>query len=153
MITIRHATIDDLDQLLELNAKIFVMNPTFDDDLILDFPFTPQGKIFFTQSITQEDGCCLIAEEAGEMIGYTDGSAKEIPYRKSKYFEINNLGVIPKRKGHGLGKKLLEAVTQWAKNHGYQRIYVNCYAKNDEAVAFYKRNGYSEIDICLEKVI
>ena len=153
MITIRQATIEDWGKLRELNQKIFVNNPSFDKDLIVDFALTPQGENFFKEGITRQDGCCLIAEENDHMIGYTNGGAKEIPYRKSKYFEIDNLGIIPELKGKGLGKQLLEAITSWAKDHDYQKIYVNCYAMNKEAIDFYRKNGYENIDICLEKAL
>lgn len=153
MITFRQATLEDWEKLRELNQKIFVNNPGFDEDLITDFAMTPEGEVFFKVGITREDGCCLIAEEDGRMVGYTNGGTKEIPYRKSKYFEIDNLGVIPEMKGKGIGKQLLETITSWAKEHGYQKTYVNCYAMNAEALDFYRKNGYEDIDICLEKAL
>jgi GNAT superfamily N-acetyltransferase len=153
MITIRQATIEDLPKLQELNQKIMVNNPLFDDDLIENFAFTPEGEQFFRESIERINGCCLIAEENGQMLGYTDGEPKPIVYRKRRYFEIDNLGVIPEMKGKGLGKLLLEAITRWAKTHDFARLYLNCYIKNEAAIGFYKHNGFYEIDISLEKEI
>ena len=103
MISIRQATIEDWEKLRELNQKIFVNNSSFDEDLIVDFAMTPEGESFFKDAITRQDGCCLIAEEDGRMVGYTNGGTKDISYRKSKYFEIDNLGVTSEMKGKGLG--------------------------------------------------
>jgi len=151
MITLRQATLADWEKLKDTNQRIFINNQDFDPDLIVDFASTTRGEKFFKDGITREEGCCLIAEENGEIVGYADGGAKDVPYRKSRYFEIDNLGLIPEAKGKGLGRQLLEAITNWAKEHGFQKIYVNCYAMNEEALDFYRRNGYQEIDICLEK--
>jgi len=153
MVTIRSATIDDLQALRSLNEQIFADNFKYDDDIILNFASTPKGKEYFKKAIKNKNGCLFIAEKNGQKIGYIDGGKKDISYRKSRYFEINDMGVIPEKRGQGIGKLLLQAATKWVKKNGYQRIYINCYAKNKKALSFYQRSGYSEIDICLEKKI
>ncbi|HUV42611.1 MAG TPA: GNAT family N-acetyltransferase [Patescibacteria group bacterium] len=153
MITIRKATINDLPAIKELNKQIFINNPKYDNDAVEDFAHTPQGEKYFKEAIRSKKGCFLIAEENEQMIGYANGEEKEASYRKSKYFEIDNLGVILEKKKQGIGKKILNAITNWAKKKGFQKIYLNCYVKNEKALNFYRSNGYSEIDICLEKKI
>lgn len=153
MITIRKATIDDLPAIKELNKRIFIKNPKYDNDAVENFAHTPQGEKYFKEAIRSKKGCFLIAEEGGQMVGYANGEEKEASYRKSRYFEIDNLGVIPGKKRLGIGKKMLSAITNWVKKKGFQKIYLNCYAKNEEALNFYRSDGYSEIDICLEKKI
>ena len=150
---IRLARIDELDQIRQLNSKIFADNEKFDADIILDFALTETGKEYFVSAVTNVEGCFFVAEENRELIGYASGEPKAIPYRKSKYFEIDNLGVLPDKKRSGIGSKLLEAATQWAKDNGYQKIYIESYFNNAEAVAFYKKHGYQEIDISLEKTL
>ncbi|MBU0708273.1 GNAT family N-acetyltransferase [Patescibacteria group bacterium] len=153
MITFRKATTNDLQALKELNKRIFVNNPKYDDDAVEDFAHTPRGEKYFKEAIISKKGHFIIAEENGQMVGYANGGEKGNSNRKSKYFEIDNLGVIPEKKRQGVGTKILSAITNWAKKEGYQRIYLNCYAKNEEALDFYRCAGYSEIDICLEKII
>lgn len=148
---IRSATIDDFENLVELNKAIYVNNPSFDDDLNPDFMDTKEGKEYIWESITDPNGICLVAEEDGKLLGYTSGSHKPFPWRKSKYFELINLGIIPEAKGKGLGKTLLDAIEKAAKASGYEKIYLDCYAKNVEALDFYRRNSFVEIDVSLEK--
>lgn len=150
MINIRPARLEDAQALVELNHKIFVDNKNYDEDIKED----PAPKSYFEELINKDGGYFLILEDGGELMGYTNGGpVTYLPYRKSRYFEIENLGVIPERKGEGLGKTLLDEITAWAKKEGYQKIYLHCYSKNSEALGFYKKNGYSEIDVSLEKVI
>lgn len=148
---IRSATIDDFENLVELNKSIYINNPSFDDDLNPDFMDTNEGKEYIKESITDPNGICLIAEEGGKFLGYTSGSRKPIPWRRSKYFELINLGIIPEAKGKGLGKALLVEIEKAAKAAGYEKIYLDCYAKNIEALDFYRRNSFVEIDVSLEK--
>lgn len=150
---IRPATIEDFDALVNLNKAIFINNPKFDSDLDAEFMDTPQGMKYIEESITDELGLCIVMEENGKLIGYACGTKKEIPWRKSRYFELSNLGVIPEVKGRGLGRILLEYFETEVKRLGYQKIYLECYAMNSEALNFYRKNGYSDIDISLEKVL
>src|SRR3989344_9445777 len=144
MANIRPATVNDLASVIALNQKIFFINSDFDEDIIPDFAQTPEGEKYFKEAIEDKRGCFFILEENGEMIGYTNGSpVVYMTYRKSKYFEITNVGVIPEKQGQGFGKMLMEAITSWAKEKGFQKIYLNCYAKNTKALDFYKKNGYS----------
>jgi GNAT superfamily N-acetyltransferase len=39
---------------------------------------------------------------------------------------------------------------EWAKLKGYQKMYVSAYFGNKDAIKFYKKNGFSEIDLGLE---
>jgi ribosomal protein S18 acetylase RimI-like enzyme len=149
MIRIRHAEVKDAILLVDLNHKVFVNNINFDEDLKQD----PAPVSYIEQIINKPDGCFLVLEEDEQMIGYTSGSPIHFGYRKSKYFEIENLGVLPEKKRQGYGKILLDAISKWAKDHGYEKLYLNCYIKNHEAIDFYERNGYTPIDICLEKKI
>ena len=153
MITLRQAKLTDLDLILDLNTMIFMDNPKYDNDAIKNFAHTPLGRKYFKKAIKSKDGCFFVAEEDGKMIGYVNGGKMEVSYRKSKYFEIDNLGVIPNKKRLGIGKKLLDTVEKWVKENGYQKIYLNSYSKNRNALAFYRKFSYEDIDVCLEKEI
>lgn len=151
--SIRKATIADFEGLISLNETIFVDNPQFDDDLIDGFMQTTKGQIYLKNALEDSSSIFIVAEENEKFIGYANGMPMEIPYRKSKYFEIENLGVTPDQKGSGLANKLLGAITQEAKEAGYEKIYLECYAKNARALSFYRKHGFEDIDVCLEKTI
>ncbi|KKU87557.1 MAG: GCN5-related N-acetyltransferase [Candidatus Gottesmanbacteria bacterium GW2011_GWA2_47_9] len=67
--------------------------------------------------------------------------------------EIDNMGVTPAFRSKGIGIKLVEAYRQWAKEHGFDRLYVNAYYQNIKAIEFYKKCGLSPIDISLEGAV
>ncbi len=48
---------------------------------------------------------------------------------------------------------MLNTLTMWAKDHGFQRLYVNSYAKNASAIQYYLNHGFYEIDRSFEKTI
>jgi ribosomal protein S18 acetylase RimI-like enzyme len=152
-IKIRPATIDDFENILILNSQVMAAKYDYDEDAVIDFEFTVDGKKYFHEALINPQGCFLVATSDNKLVGYVNGAPMPISYRKSKYFELQNLGVIPEDKRQGVGKKLMTAITDWAKTQGFQKIYLNCYANNTEALAFYRQLGYQDIDICLERSI
>src|SRR3990167_515098 len=148
---IRLANLNDFENIKKLNTKAFADNPKFDEDIVEGYASTSQGEKYFKSAIQSKDGCFFVCEENSVLIGYANGRPMDIDYRKSRYFEIVNIGVDPEKRGLGIGKALLDKVSNWAKKNGFQKIYLNCYAKNLGAIEFYKKNGYEVIDVSLEK--
>lgn len=126
-------------------------NAKYDTDLDLNWAQSEKGKTYFTQLVNNSDALCLIAEDGDKKIGYLAASPKEIDYRNSKYFEIENMGVNPEYRSQGIGKLLMQKCFEWAKSRGFQKAFVTSYIQNTKAVDFYKSNGFEAIDISLER--
>ncbi len=130
---------------------MFIDNAQYDSDMKLGWPFSENGKKYFTHMVTSADAICLIAEDGVKKVGYLAASPKVMDFRNSRYIEIENMGVIPEYRSHGIGKLLVQKCFELAKERGFQKVYVLSYAKNVKALAFYEKNGLTPIDIGLEK--
>jgi ribosomal protein S18 acetylase RimI-like enzyme len=154
MVSIRQARKDEVWDLQVLNDAVFVDNSKYDDDLDLDWAKSDKGKSYFTSLLNKADSICLIAEEDGDKVGYIAAEEPaDITYLKSRYIEIENMGVLPSHQSKGIGSKLMQECLNLARNKGFQKAYVNAYFKNLRAIDFYKKNGFSEIDTSLERKI
>ncbi len=92
----------------------------------------------------------IIAELEGKPVGYLAGTKKEFDYRNVKIAELSNMGVSPKYRSQGIGSLLVQEFKAWSRRNGFQTIYVNAYFHNLKAIDFYKRLGFSPIDLSLE---
>lgn len=153
MITIRPAGRDDIQSLQNLNEEVFIDNQKYDSDLVMSWSQSEKGKTYFCNLLKNRNACCFIAEEDRRPIGYIAASPKHVDDRKSTYIEINNMGVIPKYRSKGVGTMLIGKCFKWAKSHGFQKAFVSSYFDNKKAIDFYKRNGFLEIDVNLERYI
>lgn len=153
VIKLRTANSDDIKLLQQLNNELFIDNYKYDNDLVMDWAMGVRGKNYFSRIVKNKRAFCCIAEINGKAVGYISCIPKEISYRKSRYFEIDNLGVVPDYQSKGIGTLLINKAKEWAKKKGYQRLFVISYFKNIRAIAFYKRNGLEEIDVSLETEI
>ncbi len=151
MIAIRKARIDEVKKLQDLNDDAFSSNPMLDPDLVLDWAQSDLGKTYFINTINNPRDLLLVAEDEEKLVGYIGASPKEIEYRNSKYLEVDNLGVAKAYRRKGVATLLMEKCIAWAKEYGYQKLYLTSYFKNTGAITFYKQSGFSEINISLEK--
>lgn len=153
MITIRPATKNEVKTLQDLNNEVFIDNQKYDEDLDMDWAQSEKGKEYFTKLLNNVESICLIAEDGDMKIGYLVAAPKIVSYRKSKYIEIENVGVIPAYRSKGIGTQLMQECLKIAKSRGFQKAFVIAYFNNTKAVKFYKRKDFAEIDVSLERIL
>lgn len=152
-VSIKTATPEDWKLIQQLNYQVFESDSANDDDLDLEYPFSDKGQQYYKNLAGGEYGKCFIAYINEAPVGYAAIAVKDFGYRKSKYVEVENMGVDPKYRSQGIGKLLMEAAEKWAKEQGATKLYVSAYWGNKRAVDFYKRNGFYEIGLELDKKI
>jgi RimJ/RimL family protein N-acetyltransferase len=92
------------------------------------------------RSQNRSDGIHLIAEEAGQIVGFLvcrRGNPQRI--RHGADFAM---GVLKRKWGRGIGTRLLEAVEEWALQEGVTRLELGVMAENERAIGLYKKQGY-----------
>ena len=133
-----------------LDNELFIHDQEFDPDLDMTWAKGEAGKKNFLKFLNNPDSYCLIAEDNNKAIGYLAAFPKKVSYRKSRCAEIQNIEVSSAYRSKGIGSMLVQKCFEWAKIKGYQKVYVNAYFGNKQAIKFYKKNGFSEIDLGLE---
>ena len=83
-----------------------------------------------------EDGIVLVAVEDGRRIGHLqltagDGAA-----------EIKNMAVIPARQGQRIGRALIAAAVELAREQGHRRVVVATATADIGNLRFYQREGF-----------
>lgn len=152
--TIRKARKDEVRKLQELNDSVFEKdNLKYDADIKPGWGLSEDGKTYFTKLLRNTHGLCYVAEDNGTLVGYITAVPIKFKYRKSKYIEIENLGIAPEYRKQGIGHQLMVECHKWAKAKGYQKIFLKCFFKNEDALTFYKNYGFSGIYINLERDI
>ena len=75
-------------------------------------------------------------------IGFAFGNVCSGIETHGDYFWLNELFVPKEQRNHGLGSFLLDFVKQYGKDQGYGYIAMVTHPKNQNAQAFYKRQGF-----------
>lgn len=144
---------EDVKLLQKINAEAMVNNVKWDKYFVRDWSNTIEAGKYFSEILNDKDKCCLIVEIDGVAVGYLNGGIRDESYRKGKFGEIENVAVVPKYQGQGIGSGLVEMFKQWCGKREAKRVVVSSYVKNERAVEFYKMLGFVPLDISLEAEI
>ncbi len=108
--------------------KYFAMEKE-DEEVLSD----PDGHVL------KEGGYILYAKQGDSVIG-------TVAVRKTEHgeFELTKMGVSPEVRGGGIGKKLLEAAIQEAKQRGFEKLVLYSNTSLGNAIGLYRKYGFME---------
>lgn len=123
---LRVATLDDLTILVDLEA--------------LTFPEDPWTPFMLADELSSPASRYWIAiDEAGVPIGY--GGVKI----GGDQADVMTIGVAPRARGRGVGRAILDALLEWARQAGAVEIFLDVRPSNEGAIALYNSRGFVEI--------
>ena len=114
---LRLATLDDLEALVDLEALTFPEDP-WTPFMLADELMSPASRYW------------IAADESGAPIGYGG---------------VMTIGVAPQARGRGVGRAILDALLDWARQAGAAEIFLDVRPSNEGAIALYNSRGFVEI--------
>ncbi|OFW63666.1 hypothetical protein A3A76_04380 [Candidatus Woesebacteria bacterium RIFCSPLOWO2_01_FULL_39_23] len=150
-VIVKTAKSGDWETIQKLNNQVFINDQEHDNDLDMNWPFSPKGIKYYKDLASGKYGKCFIAYLDNQPVGYIALAIKDFGYRKSKYIEIENIGVNPQHRSKGIGKMLMDEAVGWAKEQKATKLYVSAYWGNERAIDFYKKNGFYESGVEMDK--
>jgi GNAT superfamily N-acetyltransferase len=100
-----------------------------------------RAVVALRQAIESHDACVLVADDAGSLVGfctvYQDLHSVRFGYRAW----VEDLAVDPGRRSEGIGKALLGAARDWARERGATHLELDSAEARTDAHRFYEREG------------
>ena len=107
-----------------------------------------RAVVALRQAIDSHDACVLVAEAAGRFVGictaYQDMHSVRFGYR----CWVEDLAVDPEVRSQGVGKRLLDAAKDWARERGATHLELDSGEARHDAHRFYERERPSWRSIC-----
>ena len=106
-----------------------------------------------SKSLIDKNSKVIVYEEEkilGAIIYKTKMIENNKNLRNAKNLWVDEIGVKEGYKKHGIGKKLMSYAKEEAKKGNYNRLELNCWSFNENAIEFYKKIGMKEQRINLE---
>jgi GNAT superfamily N-acetyltransferase len=159
MITIRRGHPSDLPEIQRLNQALFQYerDQGFYDGgrFNLNWPYEAAGTKYFTGCLSDSaSSAVFIAEDNARAIGYLAAAYYTKAYRvQNPIGELENMFVEETYRGQGVGGKLVAAFQAWARHEDVAYIRVGAFALNHKALVFYRKSGFSDLEIHLEQKI
>ena len=137
-IEIRPFTPDDRDWVVAAHADIYAREAGFDESFGVLV-----GEIV-DAFIAEHDPDCeqgWIAWDGDVRLGSIFCVRVDALTAKLRLFQLSAAA-----RGHGLGRRLLEACTGFARAQGYREMFLSTHRSHEAACALYLRNGWREVE-------
>ncbi|SDM40979.1 L-amino acid N-acyltransferase YncA [Halogranum gelatinilyticum] len=82
----------------------------------------------------------FVASVDDDVVGWVHLDLPEA--EKLSHTAVLTVGLRSEFRGHGIGTKLLERGTEWARGHSFEKLYNSVPATNDQAIAFLEGHGW-----------
>ena len=144
MTAVSPATRSDIDDLVELGARLFEEDAAVHDTNI-DLSWSErEGHADVRELIDSENGLVLIARDGdaavGHLVGYChEASSTRLPVR---FAVLRSMYLVPEYRRVGVGRLLAEQFRTWATEQGCVEAHVSSYVANQGAQEFYESLGF-----------
>ncbi len=145
-IVINECTLEDLKTLQEISYTTF--NETFSDMNTEENMKAYLESAFNTKRLEEEISTpystFFLIHYNGVLAGYLKVNVNEAQTEDmgEKALEIERIYIRKQFQKHGLGKYLLDKVTEIAMKNNKKKIWLGVWEKNENAIAFYKKLGF-----------
>ena len=131
-ITIRQATLSDLEEMLAIEEANFSAEEAV-------------SRQSLEECIRKSAGTFLVARDENQLVGYVLGAeVSETHTQALLNLEIKRLAIHPDHRGQGLGTLLLAALKQVTVELDYQGILLQ---SPDELLSYFEMNGFVEEEV------
>lgn len=86
----------------------------------------------------------FVAEQEGELLG--GGGIYPSPGLPQDTCELVKMYLLPQVRGIGLGKKIIQACIAFARDNGFQNIYIETMPELQQAMKTYEKFGFTYLD-------
>lgn len=152
-IIIKKATIENLNEIQELNNQLFELEyNNFDSSLKVGWPFEKEGIEYFSDMLNNQ--VVFIALVDNSVVGYLAGSINvELSYVTKSLAELDNMFILENYRKYGIGTKLVNEFKKYCLNIGIQEIKVTASTRNNNAIKFYKNNGFEDFEVTFKMTL
>jgi len=82
----------------------------------------------------------FVATVEEEVIGWVHLDLPEA--EKLSHTAVLTVGILPEYRGHGIGSTLLDRGCDWARDHGFEKLYNSIPSTNEQAIDFLQSHGW-----------
>jgi len=151
-ITLRTATIDDLDSLVELWWE----SSHYHQDLDPRFQYATDAenasREFITKQLESDDSCHWVAQVDDDIVGYVEAMVIMRPpiHEERRTGFLGSIYVKSDARQKGIGTKLWYLARDWLVTKEIATISLSVAAQNPQAIKFWKKFNFREIMMRLE---
>lgn len=140
MITIQPAIEQDMDALGGLLQQLFAIEADFHFDAV-------KTRRAIQRLLNDKRACVLVARDADKVIGMVTAQLVISTAEGAYSAWVEDVVIDNAQRGRGIGKQLLKAIEEWAKEQGATRLQLLADMQNQPALEFYRSSGWQQLQL------
>ena len=116
------------------------------------FPSELENYLYTVWEDSQKD--VVVADEDGRILGFAILNSvhrPENPYmRQRDFLDVDEICVEASARRQGVGRGMIDFIRQLARDRGFQRVELNLWEFNRDALAFYEEIGFTTYRLYME---
>ena len=154
---VRRAVKEDIPRILELLVQVDMVHHVGRPDLFKG-PATKYDAKELEEILSDEKTPVFVCEdEEGWVAGHAFCMHKQVlgdsVLTDVKTLYIDDICVDEKARGLGVGRKLYQAVLDYAKKESFYNVTLNVWSCNPTAMKFYEAMGLTPQKVCMEQIL
>lgn len=137
----------DLDRVVGLWSALLGHHEALDPHWLAAPGAEDERRRLLARLLADADAAVLVWEEEGDLLGFCAAQIEVAPpmVAERARAEITDLFVCEDSRRRGIGRRLVEAVTDWIRERGVRRVEVRVAVRNAEGQAFWRALGYADL--------
>ncbi|NEU56464.1 N-acetyltransferase [Halorussus sp. MSC15.2] len=152
MVSVELGSTADADAVADRWVELAAEQREFDSHLSADANRSAIREAIAQSAVADE---LLVARtDGGDIVGFVTFGTESSNYEQDvTRGVVQNIFVVPERRGEGIGSELLRAAERRLAESGADALALEVMAANDDARRFYRRHGYAPHRVELEKSV
>jgi len=149
-IKIREANINDYEDLCKVYSELDELHRLNHPELFIKPNEYARAKEYISGIINDNDKALFVAEVESKIVGFAEcyilRSSNFPVIKKREWVQLDNIAVNKHYQNYHIGSLLLEKVIEWARFKEISRIELKVYSFNQNAIEFYSRKGFRDLN-------
>ena len=142
----REAKVTDFHQMLEIYKELDEIHRVEYPEIFIEPEGGPRPLEYIQDQIEDDDKYLVLAELDSLIIGFAECAVMESStfpvMKKRKWVELNSIVVLKDYQSKGVGKILLNCVSEWSRKKEINRIELKVFNFNSSASEFYLKADF-----------
>ena len=143
----------DVDRVVALWSALMGHHEAFDPHWRAAPGAEGEWRRLLVRLLADADAAVLVWDEGGDLLGFCAAQIEVAPptVAERARAEITDLFVREDARRRGIGRRLVEAATDWVRERGVPRVEVRVAVRNAEGQAFWRALGYADLVNVLQR--
>ncbi|MDY0235983.1 MAG: GNAT family N-acetyltransferase [Gudongella sp.] len=149
-ILIRKAILNDYEELCLIYKEIDELHRLNHPELFIEANDYSRAKEYISEIINDDSKALFVAETESKIVGFAEclilKSSSFPVIKKREWLQLDNIAVKRDYQNQNIGTMLFNIIIKWGRDQGINRIELKVYSFNTNAISFYKKNGFKDLN-------